>query len=102
MFVQSDNVDGPHRFPWKGRAAVLCPHDRFQFWISERNVAKTSPIEFFNQVKTETKKVVWPTRRETVMTAVMVLIMTTVLGLFFFGIDTLFDVIVRALLSLAG
>lgn len=65
-------------------------------------MAKTSPIEFFNQVKTETKKVVWPTRRETVMTAVMVLIMTTVLGLFFFGIDTLFDVIVRALLSLAG
>ena len=64
-------------------------------------MAKTSPLEFMRQVQAETKKVVWPTRRETVMTAVMVLIMATLLGLFFFGVDSAFDAIVRFLLSLA-
>jgi preprotein translocase subunit SecE len=64
-------------------------------------VAKTGPIEFFNQVKAETAKVVWPTRRETIMTGVMVMIMTTILGIFFVGIDAGFDAIVKFLLSLA-
>ena len=64
-------------------------------------MAKTSPIEFIRQVQAETRKVVWPTRRETIMTAVMVLIMTTLLALFFLGVDTLFDQIVKSLLSFA-
>ncbi len=64
-------------------------------------MAKTSPIEFINQVRAETKKVVWPTRRETIMTGVMVMIMTTILALFFLGVDTAFNAIVNALLSLA-
>lgn len=65
-------------------------------------MAKTSPLEFMRQVSAETKKVVWPTRKETVMTAVMVLIMATLLGLFFLGVDSVFDAIVRFLLSLAA
>jgi len=64
-------------------------------------VAKTSPIEFINQVQAEAKKIVWPTRRETLMTAVMVIIMTTTLGLFFFAIDSFFGWVVKMLLSLA-
>jgi preprotein translocase subunit SecE len=64
-------------------------------------VAKTTPIEFFQQVKTETKKVVWPTRRETVMTGVMVVVMTTILAIFFLAVDSFFEALVRALLSLA-
>lgn len=64
-------------------------------------MAKTSPLEFMRQVQAETKKVVWPTRRETIMTAVMVLIMAVLLGLFFFGVDSVFDAIVTFLLSLA-
>jgi preprotein translocase subunit SecE len=63
-------------------------------------VAKTSPGEFIRQVRTETAKVSWPTRRETIVTAVMVVIMTLVLGLFFFGVDTGFAKIVQLLLSL--
>ncbi|PPJ77330.1 preprotein translocase subunit SecE, partial [Staphylococcus haemolyticus] len=51
-------------------------------------MAKTSPSEFVNQVQTEAKKIVWPTGRETIMTAIMVVIMTSLLGIFFFGIDT--------------
>lgn len=65
-------------------------------------MAKTSPLEFMRQVSAETRKVVWPTRKETVMTAVMVVIMATLLGLFFLGIDSIFDAIVKWLLSLAG
>jgi preprotein translocase subunit SecE len=63
-------------------------------------VAKTSPGEFLRQVKAETAKVVWPSRRETVTTAVMVVIMTVLLGLFFFGVDQFFSRIVQFLLSL--
>ena len=64
-------------------------------------MAKTSPLEFIRQVQTETKKVVWPTWKETWMTGIMVAIMTTILAIFFFGIDSLFNAIVTALLSLA-
>ena len=66
----------------------------------QAQVAKTSPGEFFRQVRAETGKVVWPTRKETVMTAVMVVIMTTILGLFFFGVDSAFSAIVRFLIGL--
>jgi preprotein translocase subunit SecE len=64
-------------------------------------VAKTTPLEFIRQVQAETKKVVWPTRRETIMTGVMVVIMATLLGVFFFVIDTAFEAIVHLLLTLA-
>lgn len=58
--------------------------------------------QFVNQVRAETAKVVWPTSRETLMTTFMVMIMTSMLGLFFFGIDRAFSAIVRLLLSLAA
>jgi preprotein translocase subunit SecE len=64
-------------------------------------MAKVNPGEFMNQVKAETNKVVWPTWPETVRTAILVLIMTTILGLFFLGIDSIFNGIVAWLLSLA-
>tara|TARA_B110001454_G_scaffold31177_1_gene30453 strand:+ start:125 stop:355 length:231 start_codon:yes stop_codon:yes gene_type:complete len=66
------------------------------------SVAKTSPGEFLNQVKAEARKIVWPTGRETMVTTVMVLIMTTLLGLFFFGIDSVFGWVVTMLLNLAS
>ena len=64
-------------------------------------MAKTTPIEFIRQVQAETKKVVWPTRKETIMTGVMVMIMTLMLGVFFFTIDSIFAAIVKLLLSFA-
>lgn len=64
-------------------------------------MAKVNPGQFMNQVRTESSKVVWPTWPETVRTAILVLIMTTILGLFFLGIDTVFNGIVGWLLSLA-
>ncbi len=52
------------------------------------------------QVRAETARVIWPTGRETITTTVMVVIMTTILGLFFFGLDSFFSWIVKSLLSL--
>ena len=54
------------------------------------------------QVRAETAKVSWPTRRETVTTTIMVLIMTTILAIFFLGVDTALGSLVKFLLSLAG
>ena len=64
-------------------------------------MAKTSPGEFFRQIRAEGSKVVWPTRQETVTTAIFVAIMMTMLALFFLGIDSLFGAAVRWLLTLA-
>jgi preprotein translocase subunit SecE len=63
-------------------------------------MAKVSPLEFMRQVRAETARVVWPTGKETVQTAIMVIIMTTLLGLFFFAVDSIFNWIVKSLLSL--
>ena len=63
-------------------------------------MARTNPTEFIRQVQAETKKVVWPTGRETMMTALMVILMTSVLGMFFFGLDAAFSAIVKQLLAL--
>ena len=63
-------------------------------------MAKVSPGEFFRQVRAETAKVVWPSRRETMMTALMVVIMTALLGLFFFCVDSAFSATVQGLLGL--
>jgi len=62
---------------------------------------KTSIPEFVNQVRTETSKVVWPTREETIRTAIFVFIFMVILALFFFGIDSLFRAVVNYLLTLA-
>ena len=63
-------------------------------------MAKTNPGEFIRQVRSEASKIVWPTRQETVTTAIFVAIMMLILALFFLGIDSLFGTIVRWLLSL--
>ncbi|MEA3065639.1 MAG: preprotein translocase subunit SecE [Sphingomonadales bacterium] len=63
-------------------------------------MARVNPGEFLRQVRSETGKIAWPTRRETVTTGIMVLIMTSLLGIFFFGIDSAFHAIVYGLLGL--
>lgn len=64
-------------------------------------MAKFNPGEFMRQVQTEARKVVWPSRQETVTTAIFVGILMTILALFFLGVDTVFAKIVQFLLSLA-
>ena len=58
--------------------------------------------QFVAQVRAETAKVTWPSSRQTMMTSIMVIIMTSLLGVFFFGIDSLFSAVVKMLLNLAA
>lgn len=74
---------------------IIAPKDG-----AEEKKRKTSPGEFFNQVKAESNKIVWPTREETVRTAIFVFIFMIILSLFFLGIDSLFGAVVRALIGL--
>ena len=63
-------------------------------------MAKTNPGDFIRQVRTEASKIHWPTRQETITTGIFVAILTTVLALFFLGVDTVFSAVVRGALSL--
>lgn len=50
-------------------------------------MAKTNPLQFMQQVRSETSKVVWPTRRETLLTSAMVFVLTAIAAVFFSIVD---------------
>lgn len=52
-----------------------------------KHVAKVNPFSFLQQVRAEVAKVVWPTRRETIITTIMTLVLVFITALFFFIID---------------
>lgn len=62
-------------------------------------MARTNPFEFIQQVRTEVSKVTWPTRKETVITTIMVLIMSVVAALFFLAGDWVLSNIVTFILG---
>ncbi|MBN8949017.1 MULTISPECIES: preprotein translocase subunit SecE [unclassified Rhizobium] len=51
--------------------------------------SKTNPLAFLRQVRSETSKITWPSRRETMISTVMVLVMVVFASLFFFAADQL-------------
>jgi len=65
-------------------------------------MAKTNPLQFMQQVRSETAKVIWPTRREVLLTTVMVFIMATLTAIFFFMVDLVIRNGLSALLTLFG
>ena len=64
-------------------------------------MATTNPLQFIQQVRAEVAKIVWPTRREVILTTIMVFIMATLTAIFFalvdmgirFGLQTLLSAI---------
>ncbi len=50
-------------------------------------MTRTNPFQFIQQVRAEVSKVVWPSRREVVLTTVMVFILSTLAAIFFFFVD---------------
>ncbi|EEA95812.1 protein translocase subunit secE/sec61 gamma [Pseudovibrio denitrificans] len=52
-------------------------------------MAKTNPFTFIQQVRSETAKVTWPTRKETGVTTLMVFIMVFLAAMFFLAADQL-------------
>lgn len=63
-------------------------------------MAKTNPFTFMQQVRAEVAKVTWPTRRETIITTVMVFIMVFLAAIFFFLADQILGWGVGLLLTL--
>jgi preprotein translocase subunit SecE len=63
-------------------------------------MARTNPFEFLQQVRTEVSKVTWPTRRETIITTVMVVIMSIIAAIFFLGVDWVLGNIVQLILGI--
>ena len=63
-------------------------------------MARTNPFEFLQQVRTEVAKVTWPTRRETMITTVMVVIMSVAAALFFLAADWVFSTLVTIVFGL--
>jgi preprotein translocase subunit SecE len=63
---------------------------------------RTSPVQFFREVRAETRKITWTTRKETWITSVMVFIMVVMASLFFTAIDWRLGFAVNQLLKLAA
>ncbi|MEP0084770.1 preprotein translocase subunit SecE [Bauldia litoralis] len=63
---------------------------------------RTNPFTFLQQVRTEAAKVVWPSRRETVISTIMVLIMAILASIFFLLADQLLSFGVGFLLGVGG
>ena len=58
-----------------------------------------SPFKFLQEVRSETAKVTWPTRRETTITTIMVLVMVALASIFFFTSDLIIRYVVTFLLG---
>ncbi|MCW8842902.1 MAG: preprotein translocase subunit SecE [Rhodobacteraceae bacterium] len=65
-------------------------------------MAKTNPLTFIQQVRAEVSKVVWPTRREVLLTTVMVFIMAALTAVFFSLVDIIIRSGLQAVLSIFG
>lgn len=60
----------------------------------------TNPFIFLQQVRTETSKVTWPTRRETMISTLMVMAFACIAALFFFASDQVIAYIVELILGI--
>lgn len=61
--------------------------------------AKTGPLEFIKQVKSEAKKVTWPTRKETGVSMVAVFIMVTICCIFLYFADQIIAFLIRMIMG---
>ena len=61
-----------------------------------------NPFSFAQQVRSEADKIVWPTRRETATTTIMVFIMAALFATFFFLIDSIVSFGLRLILAIAS
>ena len=64
--------------------------------------AAVNPLKFFSQVRQEGRKVTWTSRRETLVSTIMVVIMAIIAAIFFFAVDWVIGHIVNFMLSLGA
>jgi preprotein translocase subunit SecE len=72
-----------------------------ELWKDRRGQTMAfSPFKFLQEVRSETAKVTWPTRRETTITTIMVFVMVALASVFFFLSDQVIRVLITFLLGL--
>ncbi len=54
-------------------------------------MAKTNPLEFVQEVREEARKITWPTRKEIVISTIMVIIMVAMASVFFLVVDSILN-----------
>jgi preprotein translocase subunit SecE len=64
--------------------------------------SKTNPFTFIQQVRSETAKVKWPSRRETSISTVMVLVMVLLASVFFFAADQALGWVISLILNIGA
>ena len=62
----------------------------------------TNPFKFLSEVRQEGRKVTWTSRRETLVSTILVFIMSAIMAVFFWGVDSFFGWIINLLLRLGG
>lgn len=62
----------------------------------------TSPAKFVREVRQEMNKVTWPTRKETMVSTMMVLILVALAAIFFLGVDWVISAVIRLILGIGG
>lgn len=65
-------------------------------------MAKVSAVQFFRQVRQEVSKVTWSTRKEVIVTSVMVFILGAIAATFFFCVDSVISMILMRLFNGLG
>jgi preprotein translocase subunit SecE len=65
-------------------------------------MAKISPFKFLQEVRAEGEKVTWPTRRETLITTIMVFVMVAAASVFFLIADQIIRIVITYVLGVAG
>ena len=65
-------------------------------------MAKVSPFKFLQEVRAETDKVTWPSRRETAITTAMVFVMVAIASVFFLVADQVIRIAVTFVLGIGG
>ena len=68
--------------------------------VKREPMARINPFQFIQQTRAEITKVVWPTRREVLITTAMVLLLAIIAALFFSGIDAVIRLGLRSILGL--
>jgi preprotein translocase subunit SecE len=61
-----------------------------------------SPFKFLQEVRSETQKVTWPTRRETAITTAMVFVLAALAAVFFLIADQIISIAIRTLIGFGG
>ena len=65
-------------------------------------MAKISPFKFLQEVRAEADKVTWPTRRETLITTIMVFVMVAVASIFFLVADQVIRIVITFILGIGS